>query len=99
MPHGPYTYPLQTNPDLSREQQQVFGVDAVRHPITGMVLEQGSGSAATGPTGAIDPPSGHTRHQRAGSCSRNARKAKGKDAAMLAILNRRGSRSPSGSGK
>jgi len=44
MTHGPYTYPLQVNPDLSREQQQVFGVDAVRHPITGMVLEQGSGA-------------------------------------------------------
>jgi hypothetical protein len=43
MPHGPYRYPLVANPDLSREEHGVFGLDAVKHQITGMVIEQGSG--------------------------------------------------------
>jgi hypothetical protein len=32
------------NPDLHVHQQQVFGVDAKLHPITGLVVEQGSGA-------------------------------------------------------
>jgi len=31
------------NPDLHIHEQQIFGVDTRRHPVTGMVLEQGSG--------------------------------------------------------
>jgi hypothetical protein len=42
MPY-PYTFPAQANPDLSREQQQVFGVDAILHEISGMPIEMGSG--------------------------------------------------------
>jgi len=44
MTHGPYLYPLAVNPELSREEQNIFGVDAVKHPVTGMVLEKGSGA-------------------------------------------------------
>lgn len=32
------------NHPLHPTEQAVFGVDAKRHPITGMVLEQGSGA-------------------------------------------------------
>jgi hypothetical protein len=33
-----------SNPALSKTERHVFGADATLHPITGMVLEQGSGA-------------------------------------------------------
>jgi hypothetical protein len=83
---GPYTYPLQTNPDLSREQQQVFGVDAVLHEVTGLPLEMGSGAL---------PPDDQARlihlqviHATKGPAAAAAMLAKlnAKDAATLARL-------------
>jgi hypothetical protein len=35
---------VEANPALSKIERHVFGADAVLHPITGMVVEQGSGA-------------------------------------------------------